>query len=203
MWRKCDMAAVDDSMVRRSPTISVLITKLKLLKPQEVGREIYSLIVKNFGKVESTLIGASLKKNRDSAVSAVCSPQFFKGSNFMERETQMTLLDNLLFNPKNAKEKRNLIVAVAASGMGKSAFVDEYSSRLLNKAKDHQLSNIHPIAITFNTDEFGGSVGEASVDLAARLLMSYYVSNPSSSCCREFSEYYLTSPSKSEARRTC
>ena len=99
----------------------------------------------------------------------------------MERETQMTLLDKLLYNPKNAKEKRNLIVAVAASGMGKSAFVDEYSSRLLNKAKDHQLSNIHSIAITFNTDEFGGSVGEASVDLAARLLMSYYVSNPSSS----------------------
>ena len=31
VWRKCDMAAVDDSMVRRSPTISVLITKLKLL----------------------------------------------------------------------------------------------------------------------------------------------------------------------------
>ena len=174
------MAAVDDSMVRRSPTISDLITKLKLLKPQGVGREIYSLIVKNFGNVESTLIGASLKKNRDSAVSAVCSPQFFKGSNFMERETQMALLDNLLFNPKNAKEKRNLIVAVAASGMGKSAFVDEYSSRLLNKAKDHQLSNIHPIAITFNTDEFGGSIeGSTSVDLAARLLMSYYVSNPS------------------------
>jgi len=55
------MAAVDDSMVRRSPTISVLITKLKLLKPQGFGGEIYSLIVKNFGNAESTLIGASLK----------------------------------------------------------------------------------------------------------------------------------------------
>ena len=99
----------------------------------------------------------------------------------MERETQMTLLDKLLYNPKNAKEKRNLIVAVAASGMGKSAFVDEYSRRLLNTAKNHQRSIMHPIAITFNTAEFGGSEGEASVDLAARLLMSYYVSNPSSS----------------------
>ena len=157
-WKKFETSAVDDRMVRGSP------------------------IVKNFGNAESTLIGASLKLNRDSAVSTVCSRQFFMGSNFMEHETQMTLLDNLLFNPKNAKEKRNLIVAVAASGMGKSAFVDEYSSRLLNKAKDHQLSNIHPIAITFNTNEFGGSIeGSTSVDLAARLLMSYYVSNPSSS----------------------
>jgi hypothetical protein len=118
----------------------------------------------------------------------------------MERETQMTLLDKLLYNPKNAKEKRNLIVAVAASGMGKSAFVDEYSRRLLNTAKNHQHSSMHPIAITFNTAEFGGSEGEASVDLAARLLMSYYHQVV---CCREFSVYYLTSPSKSEARRTC
>ena len=161
-WKKFETSAVDDRMVRGSP------------------------IVKNFGNAESTLIGASLKLNRDSAVSTVCSRQFFMGSNFMEHETQMTLLDNLLFNPKNAKEKRNLIVAVAASGMGKSAFVDDFSRRLLNTAKNHQRSSIHPIAITFNTAEFGRSIGEASVDLAARLLMSYYLSNPSSSLMQNF-----------------
>ena len=59
-------------------------------------------------------------------MSTVCYPQVFKGSMFMEREMQMKLLDGLLFNAKNAKEKRSLIVAVASSGMGKSAFVDEY-----------------------------------------------------------------------------
>jgi hypothetical protein len=96
---------------------------------------------------------------------------------FMERDMQMRLLDSLLFKPKNLKERRNLLVAVAASGMGKSAFVDEYSWRLLNMAK---LSCIHPIAITFNIKDFGGSLqGDTVVDLAARLLMSYFVLNPS------------------------
>ena len=138
--------------------------------------------MKNFGNTDSDLSSAILKENCCAEASAVCRPQVFNDSMFLERETQINLLDDLLFKPKNAKGKRNLIVAVASSGMGKSAFVDEYSSRLLNKAKDHQLSNIHPIAITFNTNEFGGSIeGSTSVDLAARLLMSYYVSNPSSS----------------------
>ena len=46
--------------------------------------------------------------------------------------------------------------------------------------KDNELSCIHPIAITFNTKDFGGSLqGDTIVDLAARLLMSYFVLNPS------------------------
>lgn len=51
---------------------------------------------------------------------------------FMERETQMALLDKLLFQqPKNAKLRRNLIMTIAALGMGKSAlyYVDEYCRR--------------------------------------------------------------------------
>ena len=79
-WKTFETSAVDDRMVRGSP------------------------IVKNFGNAESTLIGASLKQNRDSAVSAVCSRQIFMGSNFMEHETQMTLLDNFLFNPKTRRK---------------------------------------------------------------------------------------------------
>eukprot|EP01036_Dinobryon_divergens_P022102 gene22102-30337_t len=94
------------------------------------------------------------------------------GARFMERETQFRLLDSFLFQPKNAKQKRSLIVAVAASGMGKSAFVDEYCRRSTDGC----------IAITYNTEEFGSQLAETipvAVDLAARLLMSYFLSNPS------------------------
>ena len=45
----------------------------------------------------------------------VCIPQVFMGARFMERETQFRLLDGFLFQPKNVKRKRNLIVTVAAS----------------------------------------------------------------------------------------
>ena len=96
----------------------------------------------------------------------------------------MALLDNkLLFQPKNSKLKRNLIVTVASSGMGKSAFVDEYCRRrLLHSTRGDKSSGIvHPIAFTYNTtDAFGGPVGDNdAVDLAARLLMSYFAANPS------------------------
>jgi hypothetical protein len=50
---------------------------------------------------------------------------------FMEQETQMALIDKLLFQqPKNAKLRRNLMMTIAALGMGKSAlYVDEYCRR--------------------------------------------------------------------------
>ena len=86
----------------------------------------------------------------------------------------MEMLDGLLYRPKNAKQKRNLIVAVASSGMGKSAFVDEYCRRRSSEA------DLNCIAISFNTNVFGGSLeGSAAIDLAARLLMSYLLSNQS------------------------
>ena len=141
-------------------------------------------IIRTFGKSGTEFSSAVLKARRDRDVSTVCYPQVFKGSMFMERETQMKLLDGLLFNAKNAKEKRLLIVAVASSGMGKSAFVDEYCRMRLLRMAEHDTddglrNNIHPIAITFNTLVFGGSLGHDAVDLAARLLMSYFLSNPS------------------------
>ena len=74
-------------------------------------------IIKEFGK-SRTLRSAVLKVERDKKVAEVCDPQAFSGSMFMERESQMAFLDKLLFQPKNAKLKRNLIVTVAASGMG-------------------------------------------------------------------------------------
>ena len=71
----------------------------------------------------------------------------FKGSMFMEREAQMKLLDGLLFKAKNATKKRLLIVAVASSGMGKSAFVDEYcrTRLLLRTAEDEDENEGGPI----------------------------------------------------------
>ena len=138
-------------------------------------------IIKNFGK-SKTLRSAVLKVERDKKVAVVCDPQAFPGSMFMEREKQMALLDKLLFQPRNSKLKRNLIVTVAASGMGKSAFVDEYCRRrLLHSTRGDKSSDIiHPIAFTYNTDAFGGPVGDNdAVDLAARMLMSYFAANPS------------------------
>ena len=84
----------------------------------------------------------------------------------------MEMLDGLLYRPKNEKKKSNLIVAVASSGMGKSAFVDEFCRRSSE-------TDLNCIAITFNTNAFGKSVGDSAIDLAARLLMSYFLSNPS------------------------
>ena len=141
-------------------------------------------IIRTFGKYGTEFSTAVLKARRNRDVSTVCHPQVFKGSMFMERETQTKLLDGLLFNAKNAKEKRSLIVAVASSGMGKSAFVDEYCrTRLLRMAEhdtdDGLRNDVYPIAITFNTKEFGGPLGNDAVDLAARLLMAYFLSNPS------------------------
>ena len=119
-------------------------------------------IIGSCGKSGTFLGSAVLKARRDKDVAVVCEPQAFSGSLFMEREAQMSLLDSLLFRSKNAKKKRNLIVAVASSGMGKSAFVDEYSRwRLRKSANDDKLSDItHPIAITYNTDTFGGPIVE-------------------------------------------
>ena len=69
-------------------------------------------IIKEFGK-SRTLRSAVLKvEERDKKVAVVCDPQAFSGSMFMERESQMAFLDKLLFQPKNAKLKRNLIVTV-------------------------------------------------------------------------------------------
>ena len=83
----------------------------------------------------------------------------------------MAFLDKLLFQPKNAKLKRNLIVIVAASGMGKSALLDEYCRRrLLNSTSGDKSSGIiHPIAVLYNTNASGQSVAGHSnaVDLAA------------------------------------
>ena len=142
-------------------------------------------IIRTFGKSGTEFSNAVLKARRDRSVSTVCHPQVFKDSLFMERETQMKSLDDLIFNAKNAKDKRSLIVAVASSGMGKSAFVDEYCrKRLLRISEEHDIddglrNNVYPIAITFNTKMFGGSLKDDAVDLAARLLMSYFLSNPS------------------------
>ena len=130
-------------------------------------------VINKFGKTGTIdLSSAILKERRYLNATAICRPQVFMGARFMERETQFRLLDSFLFQPKNAKQKRNLIVAVAASGMGKSAFVDEYCRRTTDSC----------IAITYNTVEFGSQLGETitvAVDLAARLLMSYFLSNPS------------------------
>ena len=39
---------------------------------------------------------------------------------------------------------------------------------------------VHPITFTYNTNAFGGPVGDNdAVDLAARLLMSYFAANQS------------------------
>ena len=72
-------------------------------------------IIKNFGK-SKTLRGAVLKVERYKKVAVVCDPQAFPGSMFMERESQMALLDKLLFQPRNAKLKRNLIVPLLHRG---------------------------------------------------------------------------------------
>ena len=131
-------------------------------------------IVKAFEQPGSFLSSAMVKKNRHKEVTIVCQPQYFAGAQFLERDTQMEMLDGLLYHPKNAKQKRNLIVAVASSGMGKSAFVDEYCRRRSSE------TDLNCIAISFNTKAFGGSLeGSAVIDLAARLLMSYFLSNPS------------------------
>ena len=105
-------------------------------------------IVKAFEQPGSFLSSAMLKKSRHKEVSKVCKPQYFAGTQFLERDTQMEMLDGLLYRPKNAKQKRNLIVAVASSGMGKSAFVDEYCRRT------SETGLINCIAISFNTVEF-------------------------------------------------
>jgi hypothetical protein len=104
-------------------------------------------IIKKFGKTK-TLRSAVLKVERYKKVAVVCNPQAFPGSMFLERESQMALLDTLLFQPKNPKLKRNLIVTVAASGMGKSALVDEYCRRRLlhHSTRGDKLSGtVHPI----------------------------------------------------------
>jgi hypothetical protein len=148
-------------------------------------------IIKEFGKTR-TLRSAVLKVERDKKVAVVCDPQAFSGSMFMERESQMAFLDKLLFQPKNLKQKRNLIVTVAASGMGKSAFLDEYCRRrLLNSTSGDKSSDIiHPIAVSYNTNAFGPSVAGHSnaVDLAARLLMSYFAANPSGNLLEKISD---------------
>ena len=133
-------------------------------------------IVKAFEQPGSFLSSAMVKNNRHKEVSTVCQPQYFAGAQFLERDTQMEILDGLLYRPKNAKQKRNLIVAVASSGMGKSAFVDEYFRRRSSE------TDLNCIAISFNTNVFIGSLkGSAAIDLAARFLMSYFLSNPSKS----------------------
>jgi hypothetical protein len=106
-------------------------------------------IVKAFEQPGSFLSSAMVKKNRHKEVSIVCQPQYFAGAQFLERDTQMEMLDGLLYRPKNAKQKRNLIVAVASSGMGKSAFVDEYCRRRSSE------TDLNCIAISFNTNVFG------------------------------------------------
>lgn len=156
-------------------------------------------IINSFGKSGTHLSRAILKAKRNEDVAAVCVPQSFPGSLFMERETQMKLLDDLLFQPKNSKEKRNLIVTVAASGMGKSAFVDEYCRRrVLHWTQGEKLSGIiHPIAFSYNIDTFGGpNGGGGPVDVAARLLMSYFVANPSDSLMSDI--YYSLQDAKLE-----
>ena len=139
-------------------------------------------IVHQFAKPGTTyLSSAILKERRYQNVTAICKPQSFTGARFMERESQIRLLDSFLFQPKNAKGKRDLITAVASSGMGKSAFTDEYCRRTAGNTR----SCIHPIAITYNTLEFGPHLAKeivtVSIDLAARLIMSYFLSNPSPS----------------------
>eukprot|EP01041_Mallomonas_annulata_P024276 gene24276-44981_t len=58
--------------------------------------------------------------------------------------------------------------------MGKSAFVDEYCRTKLLRMAEHDdtddglRNNFYPIAFTFNTKEFGGSLKDDAVDLAAR-----------------------------------
>ena len=138
-------------------------------------------IIKSFGKSGTVLSSAVLKARRDKDVAAVvCVPQAFPGSMFMEREAQLKLLDDLLFQPRNLKLKRNLILTVAASGMGKSAFVDEYCRRLLHSTPgDTSSGTILPITITYNSDVFGKQLEDLEVDLSARLLMSYFLANPS------------------------
>lgn len=133
-------------------------------------------IISKFGKPGSTdlLSSAFLKKLRFQKVTAVCQPQSFMGARFKERESQMRLLDGFLFKPRNTKGKRNLITAIASSGMGKSAFIDEYCRLIAG----NEYSCIHPIAISYNTKQFGKTSQQDDVDLAARLLMSYFVSNP-------------------------
>ena len=132
-------------------------------------------IISKFGRPGSTdLSSAFLKELRFQNVTAVCQPQSFMGARFKERESQMRLLDGFLFKPKNIKGKRNLITAIASSGMEKSAFIDEYCRFIAG----NEYSCIHPIAISYNTKQFGQTSQEDDVDLAARLLMSYFVSNP-------------------------
>ena len=158
-------------------------------------------IIKNFGK-SKTLRGAVLKVERYKKVAVVCDPQAFPGSMFIERESQMALLDKLLFQPRNAKLKRNLIVTVAASGMGKSAFVDEYCRRRLlyySTSGDKSSDIVHPIAFTYNTDAFGRPVGDnEAVDLAARVLMSYFAANPSNNLVENIYKSLLDAKPKLE-----
>ena len=175
-WRQ--FAAVNNynymvKLIRNSSSTLISPLYSPLYLPQG-GVERIKEIVKAFEQPGSFLSSAMVKKDRHKEVSIVCQPQYFAGAQFLERDTQMEMLDGLLYRPKNAKQKRNLIVAVASSGMGKSAFVDEYCRRRSSE------TDLNCIAISFNTNVFVGSLGDsATIDLAARLLMSYFVSNPS------------------------
>ena len=82
----------------------------------------------------------------------------------------MRLFDDFLFQPKNTNQKRTLTGQSSASGLGKLAFVDEYCRRSTNNC----------ITITYNTEQFESHFSECitvAVDLAARLLMPYFLSH--------------------------
>ena len=140
-------------------------------------------MVKSFGKPGSPLSTAVLKDRRDKHVHSVCQSPSFPGAMFLEREAQLSLLDELIFDGVNHKLRRNMIVALASWGMGKSAFLDEYCQRLL-RLRIEGRSNIIPIAINLNPDLYGHHDWQKSEDMAARLLMSYFLSNPSKEICR-------------------
>eukprot|EP01035_Chromulina_nebulosa_P023162 gene23162-30016_t len=165
------------------PQLNIMAKKISMENLASLGNkkrvdQIKKIIYK-FGKPGTSYMSrALLKEKRFQNVTAVCEPQYFTGSMFMERESQMRLLDGFLFEPKNGKGKRNLITAVASSGMGKSAFTDEYCRR----TAENELSCILPIVISYNTLVFGPHLGNnitVSIDLAARLIMSYFLANPS------------------------
>ena len=142
-------------------------------------------VIKSFGQPGTLLSKAVLKEGRNKTVQTVSNHRSFPDTLFLERETQMNMLDSMLFGERNAKLKRNILVVLASWGMGKSAFVDEYCQRRIRAFEEGQ-SSLFPVAITFNSNAIGKHVKndrdygyEVGTDLAARLLMSYFLSNPS------------------------
>ena len=140
-----------------------------------------------------------IKTNRHKNPTAiVCDPVVFDDI-FLERERQFEQVHQNIFTPKDDKKKRSLITTVAASGMGKSAFMDRCAQRYIQ----NQSLNIFPVCFSFNTGSFGSLVfGNAQSALASRLLMSYFLESLNHDMSVEIEEILIEKLSKVKDKLT-